>query len=152
MTFQNSQITISHFHNVRGYFMYVCVCCRRSYRTALTTGTWLKKRHWTIFITRSSIILNNMSPSTLNKKLISTTSRSWMKVHVLIQDCVLFCWVIKKNQLKTGMIFLVIFIAGESISVRRVTGKLECHILAFLSNFKPASKTLYFSRVSISFL
>jgi len=25
MTFQNSQITISHFHNVRGYFMYVCV-------------------------------------------------------------------------------------------------------------------------------
>jgi len=49
------------------------------------------------------------------------------------------------------MIFLVIFIVGESISVRRVTGQLECRILAFLSNFKPASKTLYFSRVSISF-
>jgi len=49
------------------------------------------------------------------------------------------------------MIFLVIFIAGESISVRRVTGQLECRILAFLSNLKPSSKTLYFSRVSISF-
>jgi len=49
------------------------------------------------------------------------------------------------------MIFLVTFIAGESTSVRRMTGQLECRILAFLSNFKPASKTLYFSRVSISF-
>ena len=25
MTFQNSQITISHFYNVYGYFMYVCM-------------------------------------------------------------------------------------------------------------------------------
>lgn len=42
--------------------------------------------------------------------------------------------------------YIKIMNEGESLSVRRVTGKLECHILAFLSNFKPASKTLYFSR------
>ncbi|PSN42982.1 hypothetical protein C0J52_13210 [Blattella germanica] len=35
---------------------------------------------------------------------------------------------------------------GENISTRRVTGQLETRILGFLSNFKPAPKTLYFSR------
>lgn len=35
---------------------------------------------------------------------------------------------------------------GESISTHRVTGHLEGKVLSFLSSFKPAPKTLYFSR------
>ncbi|PNF19507.1 6-phosphofructo-2-kinase/fructose-2,6-bisphosphatase [Cryptotermes secundus] len=42
--------------------------------------------------------------------------------------------------------YIKIMNEGETISVRRVAGQIEGRILAFLSNFKPAPKTLYFSR------
>lgn len=35
---------------------------------------------------------------------------------------------------------------GENVLARRVTGQVECRVLTFVSNFKPAPKTLYFSR------
>lgn len=37
---------------------------------------------------------------------------------------------------------------GEKITTHRITGHLEAKILTFLTNFKPCSKTFYFSRVS----
>lgn len=42
--------------------------------------------------------------------------------------------------------YIKIMNEGETISVRHVTGQLEGRILGFLSNCKPAPKTLYFSR------
>lgn len=44
---------------------------------------------------------------------------------------------------------MLAFYLGESLTVHRLNSPMQSEVLAFVSNFKPVSKTIYISRVSI---